>query len=201
MPEQISAGAFATLGGRTFTTDQTTTGENIGGSSPVVTAAKAGSLTTRTDADTGTITGSTGHGVVDGDKLDVYWSGGCRRNMTVGTVSGNAIPIDGGSGDNLPALNTALTFKVPQTEGEWALAGADVRGLCVKAPTYRGQVVVRQSGGTEIAAFLVSPGHDYVWSVASGITNPVTGATIAKATFSHESPDADQEMVLTFIYN
>lgn len=201
MPDTIQTSVTATINGRTYSTDWSISGENVGGSSPTVTAAKAGTLSARTDNDTGTITGPSGHGVVDGDKLDVYWTGGHRRNMTVGTVSGTSIPIDGGSGDNLPAAASSLTFKVPQTEGEWAVTGANVKAIAAKATTYRGVVVVRQSNGTEIAAFVIPAGESYVWSADSGITNPVTGATIAKATFSHEGADAGQEMPLVFLYD
>lgn len=70
----------------------------------------AGTLTTRTDNDTGTLTLSSGHGVMTGNTVDVFWNdhANSRLGMTVGTVSGTSVPIDGGTGDNLPAAATAV---------------------------------------------------------------------------------------------
>ncbi len=87
--------------------------------------AKIGELTTRTDSNTGTLTMETGHGITTAAKLDVYWlddvdlgaTAGSRRTVTVGTVSGNSVPIDLGAGDNLPPLNTAVTAMVPVATG------------------------------------------------------------------------------------
>src|SRR5437870_3562372 len=59
-----------------------------------------GSLTTRTDNDTGSVTVIGTNTIITGDKVDVYWSGGQRRGMTVGTVAGQVVPIDLGAGDN-----------------------------------------------------------------------------------------------------
>lgn len=202
MPDTISAFVTSSLNGRTFSTDLTVSGENIGGSTPSVTPAKAGALTTRTDNDTGTVTmADSGHGIVTADKVDVYWAGGMRRNMTVGTVSGTSVPIDAGSGDNLPIATTAVTLKVPQTEGAHAVAGANVVGIVAKATSYRGQIVIRQSDGTEILHIPLPAGGSYTWSLTSGLANPVTGVTIGKATFSHENTTDSQEMPFYFLYN
>ena len=76
-------------------------------------AAKTGSLSTRTDDNTGVATLSTGHGILTNDVVDVYWDGGVRFGM-LATVSGNAVSLDGGAGDNLPAQDTAVTV-VKQT--------------------------------------------------------------------------------------
>lgn len=72
-----------------------------------------GELTTRTDNDTGEITAdSAGHTVATGDLVNVYWDGGERLAMTVGTVAGTTIPIDGGVGDNLPVVNSLVVVTV-----------------------------------------------------------------------------------------
>ena len=75
---------------------------------------KTGTLTTRTDNDTGTLTMVSGHGLTTGDKVDIFWAGGSRYNVTVGTVSGNSVPIDVGSGTNLPSTSTAVVVCKPQ---------------------------------------------------------------------------------------
>ncbi|HYH63664.1 MAG TPA: hypothetical protein VD866_03105 [Urbifossiella sp.] len=202
MPDTATVTVNATALGRSFTTDWTVTGDSPAGSSPNVTPAAAGTLTTRTDNDTGSVTMSAGgHGITTAAEVDVYWSGGARRDMTVGTVSGTTVPIDGGLGDNLPAATTALTLKVPQTEGELDVTGANVTFIALKATTYRGTIVLREADGTEILAKVIPAGESYVWSADSGETNPVTGVSIAKATFSHEDASNTQEMPWVLLYN
>ena len=74
---------------------------------------KAGSLTTRTDNNTGTITMSDpSHGITTGASIDLYWDGGVQYKVTVGTVVGTAVPIDLGLGDNLPVEDTAVVVSV-----------------------------------------------------------------------------------------
>ena len=73
----------------------------------VVTFAVYGTLTARTDANTGVVTAA-GHGLTTGDYADVFWSGGARDHMDVGTVSGSDVPVDGGTGSDLPAKDTEV---------------------------------------------------------------------------------------------
>ncbi len=68
----------------------------------------AGELSTRTDNDTGVLTLSAMHGVMSGNTVNVFWEDGSRLGMTVGTVSVNNVPIDGGTGDNLPASSSEV---------------------------------------------------------------------------------------------
>lgn len=78
-------------------------------------------LTTRTSATSGTITAlvhsdwvtapksvplPTTHSISSGQKVDVWWVGGERTGVVVGTVVGNSIPISGGTGDDLPSAST-----------------------------------------------------------------------------------------------
>src|SRR4051812_13463763 len=69
-------------------------------------AAKTGTLTTRTSNTVGTLTMTAGHGITTAALQDIYWDGGSRRNVTVGTVATNSVPFSGGIGDNLPAAAT-----------------------------------------------------------------------------------------------
>jgi hypothetical protein len=83
--------------------------------SPTLQPGKAGTLSTRTDDDTGVIT-ATAHGLSVSDVVDVYWSGGRRygmivssvadaNNVTVGTAGG-----DVGAGDAFPIATTAVVI-------------------------------------------------------------------------------------------
>jgi hypothetical protein len=96
-----------------------------------------GSLTTRTDADTGEITMSTQiapHGITTGEIVDVVWSRGWRLGMTVGTVSGNSVPIDGGEGDDLPTVASAQVF-IPQTIARGTITKTDADTGTITAST------------------------------------------------------------------
>ena len=55
---------------------------------------KAGALTTRTSDTVGSATMATGHGITTGALVDVYWDGGVRYGVTVGTVNGQRRPVD-----------------------------------------------------------------------------------------------------------
>jgi len=81
-------------------------------------AGTAGTLTTRTDDDTGDITAA-GHGLVATDDVDVHWdAAGVMKNrygMKVSAVAGDVVtvgtaPGDIGAGDVLPAATTAVVI-------------------------------------------------------------------------------------------
>jgi hypothetical protein len=77
---------------------------------PIAAATSAdGTLSTRTDDDTGTLTMSGGHGIETGDTIVLQWDGGARYSVEVGTVAGNSVPIDNGRGDVLPDAMTPVT--------------------------------------------------------------------------------------------
>lgn len=81
--------------------------------------AHPGSLTTRTDADTGVVTAPNSrglaHGITAAHTVSVWWAGGRRTAMTVSSVTGTAITVDAGSGDNFPALGTPVDIGIDPT--------------------------------------------------------------------------------------
>lgn len=158
-------------------------------------AAKTGQLTTRTDNDTGVITATTGHGIVNG-RLDVYWDGGHRRGMTV-TVATDALSVDLGAGDNLPTNLTNVTLSQPQEE-EFLVTGDNVQAIGAKA-SRRGIIVFAESDDTEILAivdnFDATAGGGYQWFTGNGITNPLAGADVAKVYFSNGDSSNVNNMV------
>lgn len=97
------------IGGISLSSTLTRTADGQIGHDVTLNAAKAGTLSTRTSDTVGTLTLEGGHGIQDGDTIDVYWDGGRRYDVTVGTVAGNDVPISGGAGDVLPAEDTAVT--------------------------------------------------------------------------------------------
>lgn len=161
---------------------------------PTVPAAKSGSLTTRTDNDTGVVAFATGHGFLTGDLIDLFWSGGQRRAMTA-TVAGDNVTLDGGSGDDLPAAATAVTGMVPH-EVAFTVDGDEVGQIVLHSPK-PGYIVFVENPGVEadIAAATYSftaAGGKVPFSPAGG-TNPLATKTTTKVKFSHGNT-ADQVM-------
>jgi hypothetical protein len=161
-----------------------------------VPAAKTGTLTTRTDANTGVITAQASHGIVDADIVDVYWTGGCRRGMTVGTVATNSVPVDGGSGDDLPAATTALTV-TKRTQVELPFSGDAARVIAVSGPV-RCQYSL-QDGSSEHLGGVAD--KVYKWDVSSGVTNPVAGDSITQVFLSHGDSTSAHRIKAVVLYN
>ncbi len=159
--------------------------EETGGVDEVVdlAAAKTGSLTARTDDDTGVVTAEAEHGITDSDAVDVYWEGdspGVRYGMDVTIVDGNDISINLGAGDVLPALNSAVTIVkqvlivIPDFDGD------QTKFLAMHC-SRRGHVDLQQVSGTSIEASKLGPTAPYVWVDGGGASNPLAGNTVSKA--------------------
>jgi hypothetical protein len=157
--------------------------------------AKTGTLTTRTDDNTGTLTMTGGHGITDGLRLDVYWATGSRLGMTVGTVATNSVPIDGGVGDNLPIATTAITAMVPSVENVTVI-GDDLVGFVFDATTLKAGVAFTQAGGTAITAirFQTEDNAGYSYFVGENGTNPAAGVTVGKVYMSHGDSTASRRV-------
>lgn len=152
-------------------------------------AAKTGTLGTRTDNDTGTLVmGSSGHGITTGARLDVYWAGGCRRGMTVGSVSGTSVPIDGGSGDNLPLATTAITAMVP-VEIPCGVAGDNVQAYAVQSDAIGGCQVVFVDASDVEKGYEAPKNANQInsWFTGNGVTNQLAGDAISTVFISHGS--------------
>lgn len=151
-------------------------------------AAKTGTLSTRSDDDTGILTMTAGHGITNGQLLDIYWTDlgirKHRRNMLVGTVVTNSVPIDGGSGDILPAGSTAITAQVPSLLDFPIPVGDDLQILVVTA-TGPATVVYTTDGATETYADTVQQvGQVKDWYINSGRVNPLAGVAIVSCLVS-----------------
>jgi hypothetical protein len=178
-----------TIGGLSFAISTTVSSDVSNTFSMSIAAAKTGTLTTRTDDNTGTITGEASHGVSTGNRLDVFWSGGARVGMTVGTVSGTSIPVDGGSGDVLPSAATALTICVP-TEQNFDVTGDDVSSIFISCPLGGAVTFTDDSNVYIYHRAPTSTTKTYVWVEADGGTNPLAGGAVGKAYLSNQSSSA-----------
>lgn len=181
------------LGGKTFNESRQLSGDLAPIVDENLAAAKTGTLTTRTSNSVGTLTMTTGHGIQTGDRLDLYWDGGQRRGITVGTVSVNSVPFTLGAGDNLPLVNTVITAMVP-TVKVITFTGSNLVALLFWCQAYS-QFVLTQSDNTEIFATVIegSGKNTFSWDEDCGYTNPVSG-TVGKLYLSHNDSGAAQPM-------
>jgi hypothetical protein len=154
---------------------------------------KPGTLTTRADSNTGTITmNDAGHGITTGAQVDVYWAGGVQYNVTVGTVVGTSVPIDLGSGDDLPSEDTAVVVS-PRTQINLDIDG-DALVLLALKQKYNPNTIETDShiyfldaGGSQVAEVDLEANGPRVWDIAGGSENPFAGSPITKAFASNGS--------------
>jgi hypothetical protein len=175
-------------GGASIQGQQTDTAEGTLNLEVTLAAGKAGTLTTRTDNDTGVATLSTGHGIISTDVVDVYWAGGLRRGM-VATVSTNAVTIDGGAGSNLPSTTTALVV-CKQTEAVFIVDGDLIQFFAVGANQRCSVDFQNASNTSQIAYQVLANTVQPPWSASGGLTSPYAGIDIQKAKLSNGSSTA-----------
>ena len=72
-----------------------------------LTAGKASTAWTKTDANTGTATLASGHGLLTGDEVDVYWTDGLRYGMTC-TVNGDDVTVSASKLGGKPPFKGAV---------------------------------------------------------------------------------------------
>jgi hypothetical protein len=155
-------------------------------------AAKVGALT-------GELTMAGGHGITTGARLDVYWSGGSRYGMTVGTVATNQVPVDGGAGDVLPADETAVTAMVPVQEN-LAVTGNDVVAIVADAAAAATVVFTTSAPADVLAVEIAGATAAYFWQTGEG-TNPMAGAAVAKVYLSHGDSTAARDVRAQVFYD
>jgi len=167
-------------------------------------AAKVGTLTTRTDDNTGTLTMAASHGLTDGQIIDIYWSGGVQRTVTVGTVATNSVPIDSGIGDNLPIATTAITAVVQKSvnlaiDGDNADIIAVVLETVDKALRTAGNVQFRDAAGDVIAEIDLVTNVPQVWDIEGGSANPFTGDAITNLKASQANSTSTETYTLKIV--
>jgi hypothetical protein len=149
----------------------------------VLPAAKTGTLSTRTDDTDGELTMTAGHGITTGSIIDLYWDGGVRYGVVVGTVATNAVPFSGGSGDNLPIATTAITATV-RTTGNVLIDGDNVKLIAFELQTLNrelrvpGRITFRDSDNAAVAQLDLVSNVPRVFDFEGGATNILTGNPI-----------------------
>jgi hypothetical protein len=174
------------------------------GLSDTLNPAKSGTLTTRTNDTSGTLTMAGGHGFTDAQVIDLYWSGGVRYGVTIGMVATNSVPISGGSGDNLPAQDTAITA-VLQKSINLSIDGDETDILAVvlettdKSLRTAGHVQFRDAANDEIAELDLVTNVPQVWDIAGGAANPFTGDPITNLKASQANVTTTETYTLKIV--
>lgn len=198
MPETSSYSVQASAAGAVYIQQSTVTANSVERATPTLSAAKTGTLTTRTNNTDGTLTMDSGHGFTTSAVIDLFWSGGSRRNVTVGTVSTNSVPISGGSGDNLPTNNTAITAMLP-TQVTFAADGTSTAVQVIGACPVNGWVVFRNSTTVVYACQIRAGVLANIWVTGMG-SNPISSAAITNVLFSHADSTQSQTLTASVIY-
>jgi hypothetical protein len=150
----------------------------------------AGTLSTRTDDDTGVITVAS-HSLIVGDKVNVFWNGGKRYGMTVSAQTATTITVgtgvgEVGAGDNFPAASTAVVI-TKQVVINTAIDGDNIEiiGIVAEAvdqnSTAKAHIDFQDSGGARIEAFDLEANIPQVYDIAGGAVNPFTGNPITQS--------------------
>ena len=166
---------------------------------PAVSANNIGTLTTRTDDDTGVATLQTSQTIETADVCDVYWSGGCRYGMDA-TVSGVEVTLDGGAGDALPVATTAVTVVLQTEINPLNLDGDNAEAVAVVYQNAsdtgaKSSIDLQDSGSASIEQLdlvheTANGGCEHYYDISNGDTNVFTGNPITKGFASHDSTTA-----------
>ena len=148
--------------------------------------AQPATLTTRTNNTSGTLTmTNSSHGIVTGQRVDLYWAGGQCYGAVVGTVSGTSVPIASVSGGSvLPSTSTAISVGICQSCA-FEVTGANVSGLVCSSPQ-QGYFVFN-TGSADIAARLVAANGVYTWKTGDADANPIVGGNPTVVWVSHSN--------------
>ncbi len=189
------------VGGKTLNKKKTVEANGKVEADYTLAAAKTGIIDNWVDSDTAEVIGQANHGIQTGDVVDVYWSGGYRYGLTVGTVVGTTIPVDGGTGIALPADDTAVTIMKQQVE-DFVITGSNLQALIIYAAA-KAIVKIKDTNSDEYV--MIFPDSDlYVWTVdqiAAVFPNPITGDSILTVALTHGSSAGQKNVQIIGLYN
>lgn len=180
--QTVISGLTPTGGSKTVTDD----GAEIASPESVL-AAQPGTLSTRSGNFAGTLTMTNAdHGIITGQRIDLYWTGGSCFGVIAGAVSGLTIPftiVQGG--DVLPAANTAIIVGIAK-RSPFSVVGDNITALaCSRASAnVRCYFVFLEASSILGLAVLNQSGRVYVWDGTTKATGPVGSGPIGSASIS-----------------
>jgi hypothetical protein len=164
-------------------------------------AAKAGTLTTRTDNDTGVVT-SVAHGILDTDNIDLYDADGIiiRKDMDVTAVTADTISINAGSGSNLPVLTTAVKVAKQKIISPvfFDASGIQIFGIELSVPgaTTKGRANFLSAVPASVGDMSLTANVGLISNVAAGAANPLSADAVS---ITASNGNSDLDGVLTII--
>jgi hypothetical protein len=203
--KNVTIASGMTVAGIPYNASLALSGNDEFSNSYSVPAAQSGVLTVRTDNNTGSLTmDSVDHGIITGARLDLYWVGGTRRGVVVGTVAGTVVPIDLGAGDNLPIATTVVIGSVPVV-GSFPATVADLLVVAAQCDFESQFTFTEAAGATEDLTFHIVPAaantltSDF-WALGLGGVDP-TGTAMTQVYMSHADPAAAHIMTPAYMSN
>lgn len=160
-----------------------------------VSAGKTVTSWVKTDANTAACDLPGGHGYSNGN-FDVFWSSGGTnyvRYGVPGTISTNALSLDGGAGDDFPASATSGVVVCRQVAASVLVDGDNTKILAIvaestdPASTSVASVTLVDAAADIIAQVDLVANIPQVWDIAGGSANPFTGDVIVSALIGNGS--------------
>jgi hypothetical protein len=195
---QASINVVANVLGQTIPVQISRSEDGAGQWSPRLPAGKKSTNWTKTDSDTGTATLADGHGIQTGDKVDIFWTGGRRYNMTA-SVSGDNVTVDVGSGDDLPASGTAVVLSKRLVVN--AAFDPDDMSVLLVTTSRRASIAFANSSGAAPLALDLDAGECCLWWADSGIARPMAGNPVASIWVGNGDGDNACDVTISVLYD
>lgn len=148
----------------------------------------------KSDEDTAACNLSAGHGFSSG-KFDVYWTGGCRYDVD-GTVTENALALDGGEGADFPESEAEDVVVCPHQQINTSIDGDQVKAFFALADR-RCHLHFEDAEGNAIDDLELQNGLPYLWVAAWKRDNYMTGAPITVCYVSCGETEAGELTILS----
>ena len=157
-------------------------------------AGKAGTLTTRTDDNTGVVTVLAGHGITDADTVTLFWEGGVRRGLTVTATTSTTISIDAGAGDNLPLVSSVCVI-AKEVVTSLGHVGNDLAIFAIHSSS-RLMANIRDVDPATIIALDITAKESWAYISNFSGTNPFAGETLVTAVLANGGTTAATANIL-----
>jgi hypothetical protein len=179
------------IGGRALTGSSEVEDESVEIQDITLPAGIAGTLTTRTDANTGVVTVASGHGITGSDTVMVSWVGGLQRVVDVTATTSTTISIDLGVGDDLPIATTSVVVSKSVVS---SLEVSELKAIAVKNVSRVYLDILDGSSGS-LKAKDIPAGEGYFWMTNIGFADPTDSDAIGSVKLNNLSTVADTVVV------
>jgi len=165
------------IGGSTFNSVITKVDELEAVFTKTLPAGNVGTVTTRTDADTGILTVASGHGITDSDFVSVFWEGGHRYGVDVTATTATTISIDLGTGTDLPLVTVAIVVSKEETHSI-AITGNQLIMFAIDSIN-KATINFRDGSNASLLFYHLLANEGRLWIKDIDVTNPLAGDVVA----------------------